>query len=71
MLYNELTIKKGKHHFHQIQLYIISCRQKKMCMSTRNSNVSLKFRTLPYTADREKWKGTEAEVEENANLKTS
>ena len=40
-----------------------------MCMSTRNGNVFLKFRSLQYTEDREKWKGTGVEMEENANLK--
>ena len=40
-------------------------------MSTLNGNASLIFRTLQYTADKGKWKGTGAEMEGNANLKTA
>lgn len=42
-----------------------------MCTSKLNGNVFLKFRSLQYTVDKEKWKGTWVEMEENANLKTS
>ena len=71
MSYNEFTIERGKHHFHQKQLDITSCKQKERCTSTRRGNAFLKFRTLQYTADKEKWKGTGVEMEGNANPKTS
>ena len=71
MPYNELTIKRGKHHFHKNNLTYQVVKQKEMCMSTLNGNAFLKFRTLQYIVDKEKWKGTEVEMEGNANLKTS
>lgn len=40
-------------------------------MSTLNGNTFLIFRALQYTEDKGKWKGTEVEMEGNANLKTA
>ena len=46
--------QRGKHHFHQKQLEIKSCKIKKRCTSILDGNAFFEVRTLQYTVDKEK-----------------